>query len=73
MALKDYYDGLADRTIPPKKEFREKIASACGVTEMTVFRWLSGEVIPDKLKREKIAEIARIPVEILFPNNLIEA
>lgn len=70
MALKDYYNSLADRTIPPKKEFREKIASACGVTEMTVFRWLSGEVVPDKLKREKIAEIANIPVQQLFPDHL---
>lgn len=70
MVLKEYYNSLADRTTPPKKEFREKIASACGVTEMTVFRWISGEIVPDKLKREKIAEIAGIQVQQLFPNHL---
>lgn len=66
MVLKEYYDKLAEKSTP-KKEFRDKIATACGVTEMTVFRWLSGEVVPDKLKREKIAEITGTPVEELFP------
>jgi len=66
MALKEYYERLGERSTP-KKEFREKVAAGCGVTEMTVFRWLSGEIVPDKLKREKIAEIADAPLEELFP------
>lgn len=68
MGLKEFYKSLPEKVVP-KKEFREKIATACGVSEMTVFRWLSGEIIPEKLKREKIAEIADIPVVDLFPNH----
>lgn len=69
MGLKEYYESLPERVVP-KKEFRERIASACGVTEMTVFRWLRGEIKPEKLKREKIAEIVRMPVVELFPDHL---
>ena len=66
MGLKEFYEGLPDKVVP-KKEFREKVATACGVSEMTVFRWLSGDIIPDKLKREKIAELSGEPIEKLFP------
>ena len=65
--LSDYYKALKNQPTP-QKEFREKIAKECGVTEMTIFRWLSGETIPEKLKREKIAEITGLPVNNLFPN-----
>jgi len=67
MALKEYYQDLG-KLSTPQKEFRRKIAHECGVTEMTVFRWLSGEVVPGLLKREKIAEITGIDIDILFPN-----
>lgn len=67
MDLKEFYNDLQSQPTP-QKEFRDKIASACGVTEMTVYRWLSGEIIPEKLKREKVAEITSIPVDDLFPN-----
>jgi transcriptional regulator with XRE-family HTH domain len=66
MALKDYYQELGKRSTP-QKEFRELLARECGVSVMTVFRWLSGDVIPDKLKRDKIAQITGEPVESLFP------
>ena len=52
----------------PKQEFREMIAAACGVAPSTVMRWVSGEIIPEKLKREKVAEILKINVESLWPN-----
>ena len=64
MNLPEYYKQLSQSP----REFRQKLATECGVSEMTVFRWLSGEVVPDKLKRERIAEIAGVPVEELFPN-----
>ena len=51
----------------PQRELREKIARECGVSEMAVYRWLSGEIVPEKLKREKIAEITGLSVEELFP------
>ncbi|MCL6101010.1 MAG: helix-turn-helix domain-containing protein [Bacteroidetes bacterium] len=67
MNLKEFYTELQNQPTP-QKEFREKIANKCGVTEMTVYRWLSGEIIPEKLKREKIAEITGLSVDDLFPN-----
>ena len=67
MALKDYYKELGKRSTP-QKEFRDKIAAACGVANMTVYRWMSGEIVPEKLKREKIAEVSGISVDELFPN-----
>lgn len=66
MALQDYYKELGKRSTP-QKEFRGKVAEACGVAEMTVYRWLSGEIIPEKLKRDKIAEVSGLSVEELFP------
>lgn len=67
MALKEYYEELRNQPVPCDA-FRKRIASVCGVSEKTIYRWLNGEVIPDKLKREKIAEITGQPVEKLFPN-----
>ena len=61
--LKEYYESLGN----PQKELREKIAAECGVSLATVFRWLNGEVIPDKLKREKIGEITGLKEAELFP------
>lgn len=66
MALQDYYKELGKRP-SPQKEFRMKLAEACGVSEMTVFRWLSGDIIPEKLKREKISELSGLPIDELFP------
>jgi transcriptional regulator with XRE-family HTH domain len=67
MALKEYYEKIGELPTP-KKEFREKVAESCGVTEMTVFRWISGKIIPEKLTREKLSEITGLSVEELFPN-----
>lgn len=75
MDFVSYYKGLSEeeRIIrTPKQEFREKIASACGVAPSTVMRWISGEITPDKLKREKVSEVLNIPVEELWPNLEIE-
>ena len=67
MALKEYYDGL--KTKPGRAyDFRMEIADACGVSEKSVYRWLSGEIIPDKLKRQAIASVAGMGEEELFPN-----
>lgn len=53
LTLKGYYESLGN----PQKDLREKIAAECGVSMATVFRWLSGDSTPNKLQREKIAEI----------------
>jgi len=70
MALKDYYNKLPKGS-DPKREFRKKLSKECGVTVSTVFRWLSGDVIPDKLKQQRIAEITGIPARTLFPKEPI--
>lgn len=62
MTLQDYYKGLG----VIQKEFRTTLSQELGVSEASVFRYLSGEVVPDKLKREKIAAIVGRPVEDLF-------
>jgi Helix-turn-helix. len=66
MTLQEHYSQIGNNP-SPKRAFRTMIAEACGVTELTVYRWLSGEIIPEKLKKEKIAELTGIPVEQLFP------
>ncbi|MCD7973407.1 MAG: helix-turn-helix domain-containing protein [Candidatus Azobacteroides sp.] len=50
----------------PKYEMIKKIAQQCGVRKGSVYRWISGKVVPDKLKQEKISELTGIPVENLF-------
>jgi transcriptional regulator with XRE-family HTH domain len=69
MALKEYYDGLKTKPAPAD-DFRKKIADACGVSEKSVYRWLSGEIIPDKLKRKAIASVAGVGEEELFPTQI---
>jgi transcriptional regulator with XRE-family HTH domain len=68
MTLKDYYNNLPD-SINPRREFREHLAKECGVSVITLYRWLSGEITPDKLKMEKVAEVTGVPAEDLFPQN----
>jgi len=71
MTLKEYYKDLGKKSTP-QKEFRELIARECGVSVMTVFRWLSDDpkvkIVPEKLKREKLAELTGLTIEELFPN-----
>lgn len=70
MDFKTYYSKLREvkNYKTPKQEFRETIARACGVAPSTVMRWVSGEIIPEKLKREKVSELLEIPVDQLWPN-----
>lgn len=62
--LSEYYQSLLDQPF----ELRKKIAKECDVSIATVYRWLRGLGIPDKLKREKVAEIIGKPIEELFPH-----
>lgn len=64
MELKEYYESLRNHQM----KFRMKIQNDCGVTATSVYRWVTGDVIPgSKLVRDKIAEITGIPVDELFP------
>jgi transcriptional regulator with XRE-family HTH domain len=68
ITLKDHYISL--RESAPK--FIKDIAEACGVSERTVYNWINGEIIPNKLIQEKISTIIQIPIEDLFPNQETE-
>lgn len=61
ITLKGYYESLGN----PQKELRETIATKCGVTMATVYRWLNGESTPSKLQREMIAKIMKVKSEDL--------
>ena len=50
-----------------KKEAIEKLSKECCVTTTTVYRWISGEIIPDALKRKTIAGVLNIDEKELFP------
>lgn len=61
----DYYKDVKKQR--PCKEFLQMVADSCGVTPNAVYRWISGEYIPDMLKKEKISNLLNVPVEVLFP------
>lgn len=65
MTLKEYYQALEHRPMTPKQQLRKRLMDAFGVTEMTISRWVGGD-IPPKDKWDKISEITGIPVEELF-------
>ncbi|SFO62432.1 transcriptional regulator [Prevotella sp. tf2-5] len=67
MVFSEYINSLPGRS-NPKVEVINKIASACLVDRSTVYRWASGDMVPDALKRKTISETLRIPEEELFPD-----
>lgn len=66
MVFSEYINSLPGRS-NPKVEIIMKIAEACCVNRETVYRWATGEFMPDALKRRTIAELLQIPEEELFP------
>lgn len=46
----------------------DEVVQQTGVSAPTVYRWLSGESIPDKLQRKVIAEILKTDVKELWPD-----
>ncbi len=63
MTFSEYMNTLPDL----KKEAIEKLSKECCVTTTTVYRWISGEIIPDALKRKTIAGVLNIDEKELFP------
>ena len=43
------------------------VATECRVSDVTVYRWINGEVTPEPLKRKVIADTLGIPECELFP------
>lgn len=70
MTLKELYDSLSyeREIVSQRKKLRKKIEETCYVSDATVYRWVSGEIIPDRLAQMKIAEITGKPVNELFPS-----
>lgn len=64
MTFSEYMNTLPDL----KKEAIKKLSKECCVTTTTVYRWISGEIIPDALKRKTIARLLSKDEKELFPN-----
>lgn len=63
MTLKDYYESIQD----PKKLFIDKISSETMTSVSTIYKWISGEIIPPPIKKRIISEITGISESELFP------
>lgn len=59
--LKNYYENIPD----PRTEFINQIMNKTGKGKQTVYRWISGKVIPSKLEQEAINTISK--KKISFP------
>lgn len=66
MAFKDYIQSISDRRTTERTLMLNRIAEECGVNLSTVYKWINGQSVPDKLKKQKIAEITGKSVEELF-------
>jgi|GEM_PF-553159 Helix-turn-helix. len=66
MAFKDYILSISDKRTTERTMMLTKIAEECGVNLSTVYKWVNGQSVPDKLKREKIASLTGKTVEELF-------
>jgi hypothetical protein len=62
LTFKGYWESLKEE---PQKLIDE-LVEATGKSERTIKYYISGEILPDKLTREKIAEITRRPEKELF-------
>ena len=46
-----------------------RLSEATMTTPATVYKWLSGRILPPPLKRRIVADMMGVPVEKLFPND----
>ena len=68
MTLKEYYDGLPEKSAP-KSDFIREVTRVCGVTPCTVRNWIKGSFNPGRREQRSIlARITGIPERELFPN-----
>lgn len=65
MTFQEYVQELSNE----RAEFVKRIAKITLSTESTVSRWISGEFIPSKARREIIAKEMGVSVDELFPLN----
>lgn len=65
MTLRDYYDSLPSASFP-KADFVKRLTIECHCTDACVRGWLRGASVPNKWRREKVAEITGISEESLW-------
>ncbi len=63
MVFSDYMKSLPNT----RTETIKLVAKECRVSEVSVYRWINGEVTPEPLKRKVIADTLGIPENELFP------
>ena len=66
MKLKLIYKNILNKKI--RAAIRTQLADVFGISQPTVYSWLSGRVIPPARYQSKIAEIMGAEVSELFPN-----
>ena len=66
MTLREMYD-KARRRPTPGLAFIQEVMAVTKKTEITVRRWISGEVVPDTLTKEVLARHFNTTPEELFP------
>lgn len=64
MEFKEYVKSLPNQ----RNEVMTDLAKLCRVSNITVYRWLRGDFVPDALKRKVISEYLNIPEKELWPN-----
>ncbi len=64
MDFKEYVNSIPNQ----RDELKTKLAILCRVSNITVYRWLRGDFIPDALKRKIIADYLGKSEEELWPN-----
>lgn len=64
MVFSDYMKSLPNT----RTETIKLVAKECRVSDVTVYRWINGEVTPEPLKRKVIADTLGIPECELFPS-----
>ena len=67
MTLKELYEE-ARKNPTPGVAFIREVMDVAQKTEITVRRWISGEVVPDALTRRVLADHFKCQPEDLFPN-----
>lgn len=67
MTLREYYQSLPSRPVPPKTKLVRDIMSNCGVEAITARAWLKGQNIPSNPEhRAIISRMTGIPEDELF-------
>lgn len=68
MTLREMYNKTCEKPTP-RLAFIREVMAVTQKTEITVRRWLSGEVVPDTLTRTVLAKHFDTTPEELFPNS----